>query len=200
MDMQEHVMKFKQIKLSALSTAVIAAVILSGCGGSGGNSAKAEEVIETNEVVAAVEKGYTDTTWVAGTDELLGLTYPKGADNSPMILLKRTEDSEGDDVYQLMSADNDTREFGLVRNLDTSKYYRDVLALPLVGTVDGVAVDDTLVITCGSDDAGYLEGEALVGTAQEMDEEAKVSAQSVAVNPANPAQLEMYLVNDAFHG
>lgn len=193
------------MKLGVLGT-VIVATILTGCGGASGSNSgstggagEIEEVVDTNEVVETIEdvkKVYIDTTWAAGTDELLGLTYPQGAGNGPMILLKRTEDTEGDEIYRLMSADNDTREFSLVRALDTSNYYRDVVALPLVGTVGEVTIDDTLVITCGSNDAGYLDGADLVGSAQKMVDEIKLSAQSVAINPANPAQLEMYLVND----
>lgn len=201
-------MEFKEMKLGVLGATIM--VALTGCGGasgsgggSGGGAVEIDEVIDTNPVVEIIdetpneiEKIYIDTTWTAGTDELLGLTYPQGADNGPMILLKRTEDSEGDENYQLMSADNDTREFTLVRTLDTSNYYRDALALPLVGTVGEVTIDDTLVITCGSDDAGYLEGADLVGSTQKMVDEIKVSAQSVVIKPASPAQLEMYLVND----
>ena len=68
-------------KLSlAVLLAGVSAVALTGCGGSSSSGGNGSSQNTT----------YTDTGWSVGSDELVGLTYPQGAENGPLVALKRS--------------------------------------------------------------------------------------------------------------
>ncbi|WP_260998915.1 ribosomal protein L7/L12 [Thalassolituus hydrocarboniclasticus] len=159
----------------AVLLAGVSTVALTGCGGgssSGGNGSSQNTT-------------YTDTGWSVGSDELVGLTYPQGAEDGPLVALKRSTASDNRVTHTLMLADSTTKEFTPVDGLTlASNYYRDVLALPVSGTVDGTDVSTVLVATCGYAEASLLEGGTAPGS----------GASAMAVAPAAaPATLEIYL-------
>lgn len=91
------------MEINKLTLAVLAATSASliGCGGS--SSSSEEEVVEDIELPEEVEvpEFYVDTAWSVGSDKLVGLTYPLGADDGDLIALKRSVDSE-DNVSQTL--------------------------------------------------------------------------------------------------
>ena len=181
------------MEINKLTLAVLAATSASliGCGGSSSSSSE-EEVVEDIELPEEVEvpEFYVDTAWSVGSDKLVGLTYPLGADDGDLIALKRSVDSEDNVSHTLMMADSATKEFEAVEGLASGKpYYRDVLALPVTGNIDGAELDTTLIATCGYEETSMIEGGdiPMVG---------EVRAVNVAIEEEveTPAELELYLI------
>ena len=167
-------------KLSlAVLLAGVSAVALTGCGGSSSSGGNGSSQNTT----------YTDTGWSVGSDELVGLTYPQGAENGPLVALKRSTASDNRVTHTLMLADSATKEFTPVDGLTlASNYYRDVLALPVSGTVEGEEINTVLIATCGYEEASVIEG-------GEIPMRGDASAQAVAIEEETqtPASLEIYL-------
>jgi hypothetical protein len=161
-----------------LLLAGITSLALTGCGGSSssGGSSTDSNPLDT----------YTDLTWSAGSDEMVGLTYPQGAENGSLFALKRSEDSSGALSHTLLQADTANNELKAINDIElTQDYYRDVLALPVSGTFDGEELDTALVATCGYSEASLLEG----GDGPSSNIDGLVTADTST--PA--AQLEIYI-------
>ena len=180
------------MELNKLTLAVLAAtsMTLVGCGG--GSSSSSDDETGDDIVTPDPLAVYTDTAWSLGADELVGLTYPQNATNGDMVALKRSTGSDDSISHTLIVAPAATKEFVAVEGVALEKdYYRDVLALPVSGTVEGEEIDTVLIATCGYDEASAIEGgEALVGG-----EGGGASAQLVAIEEETqtPASLEIYL-------
>ena len=177
------------MELNKLTLAVLAAtsMTLVGCGG--GSSSSSDDETGDDIVTPDPLAVYTDTAWSLGADELVGLTYPQNATNGDMVALKRSTGSDDSISHTLMVAPAATKEFVAVEGVALEKdYYRDVLALPVSGTVEGEEIDTVLIATCGYEEASVIEGgEALDGGG--------ASAQAVAIEEETqtPASLEIYL-------
>ena len=127
-----------------------------------------------------------DPTWSVGSDEMLGLTYPQGAENGSLFALKRTEDSSGAFSHTLLQADTANNELKAINDIElTQDYYRDVLALSVSGTFDGETLDTAIVATCGYSEASMLEGGD--GPSSSID------GSGVADTSTPAAQLEIYI-------
>ncbi len=187
-------------KLSlAVLLATLSSIALTGCGG-GSSSGSGDDTDGTGngndtpqnqDDTPVVLTTYTDLSWSVGSDELVGLTYPQGAEDGPLVALKRSSASDNSVTHSLMLAESSTKEFTAIDGLTlTSNYYRDVLALPVSGTFEGTEVSTVLIATCGYSEASLLEG----GTPADTD----VSAREVALEPTpaetvDPATLQIYL-------
>ncbi|MFT6538128.1 MAG: hypothetical protein ACJAY0_000037 [Thalassolituus sp.] len=188
------------MELNKLTLAVLAAtsMTLVGCGGSSSSNddnGTGDDIV-TPEPLAV----YTDMTWSAGADELVGLTYPQNATNGDMVALKRSTGSDDSISHTLMVAPAATKEFTAVEGVALEKdYYRDVLALPVSGTVEGEEIDTVLIATCGYDVASLIEGGEGLGGGEGGEGSvgmAAVAEEKVAIEPvssAEPATLEVYL-------
>tara|TARA_Y100001934_G_scaffold273153_1_gene362865 strand:- start:790 stop:2112 length:1323 start_codon:yes stop_codon:yes gene_type:complete len=180
------------MELNKLTLAVLAAtsMILVGCGG--GSSSSSDDETGDDIVTPDPLAVYTDTAWSLGVDELVGLTYPQSATNGEMVALKRSTGSDDSISHTLMVAPAATKEFAAVEGVALEKdYYRDVLALPVSGTVEGEEIDTVLIATCGYEEASVIEG----GEALDGGEGGGASAQAVAIEEETqtPASLEIYL-------
>ncbi len=187
------------MELNKLTLAVLAAtsMTLVGCGG--GSSSSSDDETGDDIVTPDPLAVYTDTAWSLGADELVGLTYPQNATNGDMVALKRSTGSDDSISHTLMVAPAATKEFAAVEGVALERdYYRDVLALPVSGTVEGEEIDTVLIATCGYEEASVIEG----GEALDGGEGGGASAQAVAieekvaiepVSSAEPATLEVYL-------
>jgi hypothetical protein len=180
------------MELNKLTLAVLAAtsMTLVGCGG--GSSSSSDDETGDDIVTPDPLAVYTDTAWSLGADELVGLTYPQNATNGDMVALKRSTGSDDSISHTLMVAPAATKEFVAVEGVALEKdYYRDVLALPVSGTVEGEEIDTVLIATCGYDEASAIEG----GEALDGGEGGGASAQLVAIEEETqtPASLEIYL-------
>ena len=180
------------MELNKLTLAVLAAtsMILVGCGG--GSSSSSDDETGDDIVTPDPLAVYTDTAWSLGADELVGLTYPQSATNGDMVALKRSTGSDDSISHTLMVAPAATKEFVAVEGVALEKdYYRDVLALPVSGTVEGEEIDTVLIATCGYEEASVIEG----GEALDGGEGGGASAQAVAIEEETqtPASLEIYL-------
>ena len=163
-----------------LLLAGITSLALTGCGGSSssGGSSTDSNPLDT----------YTDLTWSAGSDEMVGLTYPQGAENSTLFALKRSEDSSGALSHSLLQADTSSKELNAVSGISlTQDYYRDVLALPVSGTFEGQELNTAIVATCGYSEASILEG----GDVPSSNPDGVALAAADTSTPA--AQLEIYI-------
>ncbi|MCA6062188.1 ribosomal protein L7/L12 [Thalassolituus marinus] len=187
-------------KLSlAVLLATLSSIALTGCGGSSSSSSSdnadgtgnGNDTPQNQDDTPVALTTYTDLSWSVGSDELVGLTYPQGAQNGPLVALKRSTASDSSVTHTLMLAQSATKEFTAVDGLTlSSNYYRDVLALPVSGTFEGTEVSTVLIATCGYAEASLLEG----GTEPEPES----SAMAVALEPTpaetvDPATLEIYL-------
>ncbi|MBL34952.1 MAG: hypothetical protein CMI10_08630 [Oceanospirillaceae bacterium] len=130
-------------------------LLLTACGG--GSSSSSNDDPNLPDELTALDV-YTDTSWSAGVDELVGLTYPQGADNGPLIALKRTDNGDDSFSHTLMLADADSKEFTDTGISLERSYYRDVLAVPVSVTVNGEEIDTVVVATCGYDEPGIPDG------------------------------------------
>ena len=180
------------MELNKLTLAVLAAtsMTLVGCGG--GSSSSSDDETGDDIVTPDPLAVYTDTAWSLGADELVGLTYPQSATNGDMVALKRSIGSDDSISHTLMVAPAATKEFAAVEGVALEKdYYRDVLALPVSGTVEGEEIDTVLIATCGYEEASVIEG----GEALDGGEGGGASAQAVAIEEETqtPASLEIYL-------
>ncbi|MEE3190450.1 MAG: hypothetical protein VX281_05780, partial [Pseudomonadota bacterium] len=180
------------MELNKLTLAVLAAtsMTLVGCGG--GSSSSSDDETGDDIVTPDPLAVYTDTAWSLGVDELVGLTYPQSATNGDMVALKRSTGSDDSISHTLMVAPAATKEFAAVEGVALEKdYYRDVLALPVSGTVEGEEIDTVLIATCGYEEASVIEG----GEALDGGEGGGASAQAVASEEETqtPASLEIYL-------
>ena len=180
------------MELNKLTLAVLAAtsMTLVGCGG--GSSSSSDDETGDDIVTPDPLAVYTDTAWSLGADELVGLTYPQNATNGDMVALKRSTGSDDSISHTLMVAPAATKEFVAVEGVALEKdYYRDVLALPVSGTVEGEEIDTVLIATCGYEEASVIEG----GEALDGGEGGGASAQAVAIEEETqtPASLEIYL-------
>lgn len=180
------------MELNKLTLAVLAAtsMTLVGCGG--GSSSSSDDDTGDDIVTPDPLAVYTDTAWSLGADELVGLTYPQNATNGDMVALKRSTGSDDSISHTLMVAPAATKEFVAVEGVALEKdYYRDVLALPVSGTVEGEEIDTVLIATCGYEEASAIEG----GEAIDGGEGGGASAQLVAIEEETqtPASLEIYL-------
>ncbi len=180
------------MELNKLTLAVLAAtsMTLVGCGG--GSSSSSDDETGDDIVTPDPLAVYTDTAWSLGADELVGLTYPQSATNGEMVALKRSTGSDDSISHTLMVAPAATKEFVAVEGVALEKdYYRDVLALPVSGTVEGEEIDTVLIATCGYEEASVIEG----GEALDGGEGGGASAQAVAIEEETqtPASLEIYL-------
>ena len=180
------------MELNKLTLAVLAAtsMTLVGCGG--GSSSSSDDETGDDIVTPDPLAVYTDTAWSLGADELVGLTYPQSATNGDMVALKRSTGSDDSISHTLMVAPAATKEFADVEGVALEKdYYRDVLALPVSGTVEGEEIDTVLIATCGYEEASVIEG----GEALDGGEGGGASAQAVAIEEETqtPASLEIYL-------
>ena len=180
------------MELNKLTLAVLAAtsMTLVGCGG--GSSSSSDDETGDDIVTPDPLAVYTDTAWSLGADELVGLTYPQNATNGDMVALKRSTGSDDSISHTLMVAPAATKEFVAVEGVALEKdYYRDVLALPVSGTVEGEEIDTVLIATCGYEEASAIEG----GEALDGGEGGGASAQAVAIEEETqtPASLEIYL-------
>ena len=180
------------MELNKLTLAVLAAtsMTLVGCGG--GSSSSSDDETGDDIVTPDPLAVYTDTAWSLGADELVGLTYPQSATNGEMVALKRSTGSDDSISHTLMVAPAATKEFADVEGVALEKdYYRDVLALPVSGTVEGEEIDTVLIATCGYEEASVIEG----GEALDGGEGGGASAQAVAIEEETqtPASLEIYL-------
>ena len=180
------------MELNKLTLAVLAAtsMTLVGCGG--GSSSSSDDETGDDIVTPDPLAVYTDTAWSLGVDELVGLTYPQSATNGDMVALKRSTGSDDSISHTLMVAPAATKEFADVEGVALEKdYYRDVLALPVSGTVEGEEIDTVLIATCGYEEASVIEG----GEALDGGEGGGASAQAVAIEEETqtPASLEIYL-------
>lgn len=154
-----------------LLLAGVTSLTLTGCGSSSSDS--------------------SDPTWSAGSDEMVGLTYPQGAENGSLFALKRSEDSSGELSHTLLQADTANNELKAINDIElTQDYYRDVLALPVSGTFDGEALETALVATCGYSEASILEGGD--GPSSSID------GSGVADTSTPAAQLEIYIPGTDF--
>lgn len=177
------------MELNKLTLAVLAAtsMTLVGCGG--GSSSSSDDDTGDDIVTPDPLAVYTDTAWSAGADELVGLTYPQNATNGDMVALKRSTGSDDSISHTLMVAPAATKEFTAVEGVALEKdYYRDVLALPVSGTVEGEEIDTVLVATCGYEEASMIEG-------GEIPMRGEVGPRAVAIEEETqtPAILEIYL-------
>lgn len=184
------------MELNKLTLAVLAAtsMTLVGCGGGSSSSSNDDETgddIVTPDPLAV----YTDTAWSLGADELVGLTYPQNATNGDMVALKRSTGSDDSISHTLMVAPAATKEFAAVEGVALEKdYYRDVLALPVSGTVEGEEIDTVLIATCGYEEASMIEG-GEIPTRGEVGPRAVAVEEKVAIEEETqtPASLEIYL-------
>ena len=183
------------MELNKLTLAVLAAtsMTLVGCGGGSSSSSDDEtgEDIVTPDPLAV----YTDTAWSAGADELVGLTYPQNATNGDMVALKRSTGSDDSVSHTLMVAPAATKEFTAIEGVALEKdYYRDVLALPVSGTVEGEEIDTVLIATCGYEEASMIEG-GEIPMRGEVGPRAVAIEEKVAIEAEThtPASLEIYL-------
>ena len=182
------------MELNKLTLAVLAAtsMTLVGCGG--GSSSSSDDETGDDIVTPDPLAVYTDTAWSLGADELVGLTYPQNATSGDMVALKRSTGSDDSISHTLMVAPAATKEFAAVEGVALERdYYRDVLALPVSGTVEGQEIDTVLITTCGYEEASVIEG----GEALDGGEGGGASAQAVAIEEETqtPASLEIYLAS-----
>lgn len=160
----------------SLLLAGFTSLVLTGCGGSSSSGDSSSDPLDV----------YTDLTWSVGSDEMVGLTYPQGAENGSLFALKRSEDSSAERSHTLLQADSSSKELNAVSGISlTQDYYRDVLALPVSGTFDGQELDTAIVATCGYSEASILEGGD--GPSNSID------GSSVADTSTSAAQLEIYI-------
>ncbi|MAD45113.1 MAG: hypothetical protein CMI02_00790 [Oceanospirillaceae bacterium] len=162
-------------KRNLILSSLISAAALTGCGGDSSSSSDGGNSFSA----------YTDPGWSAGSDELVGLTYPEGAANGPLVALKRSDNGDGTFSHSLMLADAASKEFsdsGITLERD---YYRDVLAVPVSVTIDGEAIDTLVVATCGYSEAGIADG-------NEPDP-GNSSAQALAAQLPPYATIEFYV-------
>ena len=183
------------MELNKLTLAVLAAtsMTLVGCGG--GSSSSSDDETGDDIVTPDPLAVYTDTAWSAGADELVGLTYPQNATNGDMVALKRSTGSDDSISHTLMVAPAATKEFTAVEGVALEKdYYRDVLALPVSGTVEGEEIDTVLIATCGYEEASMIEG-GEIPTRGEVGPRAVAIEEKVAIEEETqtPASLEIYL-------
>ncbi len=183
------------MELNKLTLAVLAAtsMTLVGCGG--GSSSSSDDETADDIVTPDPLAVYTDTAWSAGADELVGLTYPQNATNGDMVALKRSTGSDDSVSHTLMVAPAATKEFTAVEGVALEKdYYRDVLALPVSGTVEGEEIDTVLIATCGYEEASMIEG-GEIPTRGEVGPRAVAIEEEVAIEDETqtPATLEIYL-------
>lgn len=183
------------MELNKLTLAVLAAtsMTLVGCGG--GSSSSSDDETGDDIVTPDPLAVYTDTAWSAGTDELVGLTYPQNATNGDMVALKRSTGSDDSISHTLMVAPAATKEFTAVEGVALEKdYYRDVLALPVSGTVEGEEIDTVLIATCGYEEASMIEG-GEIPMRGEVGPRAVAIEEKVAIEAETqtPATLEIYL-------
>jgi len=183
------------MELNKLTLAVLAAtsMTLVGCGG--GSSSSSDDETGDDIVTPDPLAVYTDTAWSAGADELVGLTYPQNATNGDMVALKRSTGSDDSVSHTLMVAPAATKEFTAVEGVALEKdYYRDVLALPVSGTVEGEEIDTVLIATCGYEEASMIEG-GEIPTRGEVGPRAVAIEEEVAIEDETqtPATLEIYL-------
>ena len=183
------------MELNKLTLAVLAAtsMTLVGCGG--GSSSSSDDETGDDIVTPDPLAVYTDTAWSAGADELVGLTYPQNATNGDMVALKRSTGSDDSVSHTLMVAPAATKEFTAVEGVALEKdYYRDVLALPVSGTVEGEEIDTVLIATCGYEEASMIEG-GEIPTRGEVGPQAVAIEEKVAIEAEThtPASLEIYL-------
>ena len=151
-------------------------LVLTGCGGSSSSGDSSSDPLDV----------YTDLTWSVGSDEMVGLTYPQGAENGSLFALKRSEDSSEALSHSLLQADTSSKDLNAVSGISlTQDYYRDVLALPVSGTFDGQELDTAIVATCGYSEASILEG----GDGPSI----SIDRSSVADTSTSAAQLEIYI-------
>ena len=160
----------------SLLLAGFTSLVLTGCGGSSSSGDSSSDPLDV----------YTDLTWSVGSDEMVGLTYPQGAENGSLFALKRSEDSSAERSHTLLQADSSSKELNAVSGISlTQDYYRDVLALPVSGTFDGQELDTAIVATCGYSEASKLEGGD--GPSNSID------GLAVADTSTSAAQLEIYI-------
>ncbi|MFY0702091.1 MAG: hypothetical protein JXR04_14850, partial [Bermanella sp.] len=160
----------------SLLLAGFTSLVLTGCGGSSSSGDSSSDPLDV----------YTDLTWSVGSDEMVGLTYPQGAENGSLFALKRSEDSSAERSHTLLQADSSSKELNAVSGISlTQDYYRDVLALPVSGTFDGQELDTAIVATCGYSEASILEGGD--GPSNSID------GLAVADTSTSAAQLEIYI-------
>jgi hypothetical protein len=183
------------MELNKLTLAVLAttSMTLVGCGG--GSSSSSDDETGDDIVTPDPLAVYTDTAWSAGADELVGLTYPQNATNGDMVALKRSTGSDDSISHTLMVAPAATKEFTAVEGVALEKdYYRDVLALPVSGTVEGEEIDTVLIATCGYEEASMIEG-GEIPTRGEIGPRAVAIEEKVAIEAEThtPASLEIYL-------
>ena len=183
------------MELNKLTLAVLAAtsMTLVGCGG--GSSSSSDDETGDDIVTPDPLAVYTDTAWSAGADELVGLTYPQNATNGDMVALKRSTGSDDSVSHTLMVAPAATKEFTAIEGVALEKdYYRDVLALPVSGTVEGEEIDTVLIATCGYEEASMIEG-GEIPTRGEVGPQAVAIEEKVAIEAEThtPASLEIYL-------
>ena len=183
------------MELNKLTLAVLAAtsMTLVGCGG--GSSSSSDDETGDDIVTPDPLAVYTDTAWSAGADELVGLTYPQNATNGDMVALKRSTGSDDSVSHTLMVAPAATKEFTAVEGVALEKdYYRDVLALPVSGNVEGEEIDTVLIATCGYEEASMIEG-GEIPTRGEVGPRAVAIEEKVAIEAEThtPASLEIYL-------
>lgn len=151
---------------------------LTGCGGS---SSSGGSTADSNPLDT-----YTDLTWSVGSDEMVGLTYPQGAENGSLFTLKRSEDSSGALSHTLLQADTSSKELNAVSGISlTQDYYRDVLALPVSGTFEGQELNTAIVATCGYSEASILEDGDVPSSS--------IDGSGVADTSTPAAQLEIYI-------
>ena len=183
------------MELNKLTLAVLAAtsMTLVGCGG--GSSSSSDDETADDIVTPDPLAVYTDTAWSAGADELVGLTYPQNATNGDMVALKRSTGSDDSVSHTLMVAPAATKEFTAIEGVALEKdYYRDVLALPVSGTVEGEEIDTVLIATCGYEEASMIEG-GEIPMRGEVGPRAVAIEEKVAIEAEThtPASLEIYL-------
>ena len=178
-------MSFKQNTLSAAMMVGGFSLLLTACGGGSSSSSNDDPQDDPNlpDEPTALDV-YTDTSWSAGVDELVGLTYPQGADNGPLIALKRTDNGDDSFSHTLMLADADSKEFTDTGISLERSYYRDVLAVPVSVTVEGEQIDTVIVATCAYDEPGIADGADPSGFGPSMSAAAEVPAS---------ASLEFYV-------
>lgn len=190
------------MELNKLTLAVLAAtsMTLVGCGGDSSSSSNNDNDQNDNDqndvVILDPLAEYADTAWSAGADELVGLTYPQGASNGDMVALKRSTGSDDSLTHTLMTAPATTKEFTAVDGITLEQdYYRDVLALPVSGTVEGEEIDTVLIATCGYEEASIIEGGEMPDRGESI-AAAVAAEEKVAIEEETqtPANLEIYLI------
>ncbi|EAT12251.1 ribosomal protein L7/L12 [Bermanella marisrubri] len=168
------------INLRTVAFASVTSMLLTACGGSSDD--------DTTPTVNL--DAYTDLTWTAGSDELVGLTYPQGAENGNLFALKRSEDSSGAQSHTLLRGDSATKELKALTEINLEQdYYRDVLALPITANVNDETVNTAIVATCGYAKQSILEG----GSGPNAMGARNIALPAEPQDPQEPAQLELYI-------